>query len=82
MIVIAAVDAGAADGTVQAVALAQSVLTAHANAPLSICGHWDDADPDLDQSVTTVSMVWDVGERTVHVALGQPCEHEYLTYGL
>ena len=79
---LASASRGGAKGAAQAVALAQSVLTDHANAPLSICGHWDDDDPDLDQSVTTASMVWDVSERAVHVALGQPCEHEYLTYGL
>jgi isopenicillin-N N-acyltransferase-like protein len=62
--------------------LAQAVLCDHANAPLSICSHWDDDDPDQDQSVTTASMVWEPGERRVHVAVGQPCEHAYATYAL
>ncbi len=79
---LASANPGGAEGAAQAVALAKSVLTDHANAPLSICAHWDDDDPDLDQSVTTASMVWDLSERAVHVALGQPCEHEYLTYSL
>ena len=58
------------------------VLRDHGGAPLSICSHWDDNDSDLDQSVTTVSMVWEPAERCVHVAVGQPCEHEYVTYSL
>jgi isopenicillin-N N-acyltransferase-like protein len=64
------------------VALAQSVLRDDTDAPLSICAHWDDDDPDPGQSVTTVSMVWEPAERRVHVAVGQPCEHEFVTYGL
>ena len=58
------------------------MLRDHGNAPESICGHWNDADPAQDQSVTTVSMVWEPAERRVHVAAGQPCEHEYVTWGL
>jgi isopenicillin-N N-acyltransferase like protein len=64
------------------VVLGQAVLCDHANAPLAICSHWDDDDPDLDQSVTTASMVWEPAERCVRVAVGQPCEHEYVTYSL
>jgi isopenicillin-N N-acyltransferase-like protein len=64
------------------VRLGQAVLCDHANAPLSICSHWDDDDPDPDQSVTTASMVWEPAERCVHVAVGQPCEHDYVTYTL
>ena len=64
------------------VRLGQTVLCDHANAPLSICSHWNDDDPDPDQSVTTASMVWEPAERRVHVAVGQPCEHAYVTYAL
>jgi isopenicillin-N N-acyltransferase-like protein len=70
------------DAGTDLVDLAMSVLRDHANAPESICGHWNDADPAQDQSVTTVSMVWEPAERRVHVAAGQPCEHEYVTYEL
>ncbi len=59
-------------------ALAQAVLRDHANVPLSICAHWDDDDPDPDQSVTTVSMVWEPAERRAHIAVGPPCEHEFV----
>ena len=59
------------------VALAQSVLRDHANAPLSICAHWDDDDPSQDQSVTTASQVWEPSAGRLHVAAGQPCEHDF-----
>jgi isopenicillin-N N-acyltransferase like protein len=62
--------------------LAQAVLRDHENAPLSICAHWNDDDPAIDQSVTTASMVWEPAEGVVHAAVGQPCEHEYVTYRL
>ncbi len=64
------------------VRLGQTLLRDHANAPLSICSHWDDDDPDQDQSVTTASMVWEPAERRVHVAVGQPCDHPFATYAL
>jgi len=70
------------DAAADPIDLAMSVLRDHGNAPESICGHWNDADPAQDQSVTTVSMVWEPAERRVHVAAGQPCEHEYVTWGL
>lgn len=64
------------------VELGKSVLRDHANEPLSICAHWDDDDPDQDQSVTTASMVWEPAERRVYIARGQPCGAEYSTYSL
>jgi len=76
-LLLAGVTAGA-----DPVELGKSVLRDHANAPLSICAHWDDDDPDQDQSVTTASMVWEPAERRVHIARGQPCGAEYSTYSL
>ena len=64
------------------VELGKRVLRDHENAPFSICDHWEDDDPDPDQSVTTASMVWEPAEGRVHVARGQPCEAEYLTFEL
>ncbi len=64
------------------VTLAQSVLRDHADAPLSICSHWDEDDPDPGQSVTTVSQVWEPADGRLHVAVGPPCEHDYVTYSL
>jgi isopenicillin-N N-acyltransferase-like protein len=60
----------------------QRVLRDHENAPFSICDHWEDDDPDPDQSVTTASMVWEPAEGLAHVALGQPCEAGYTTFAL
>lgn len=73
----AGVDAGA-----DLVELGKAVLSDHANTPLSICAHWDDDDPDQDQSVTTASMVWEPAEGRAHIACGQPCVSEYVTYRL
>jgi isopenicillin-N N-acyltransferase-like protein len=64
------------------VGLGKRVLRDHENAPFSICDHWEDDDPDPDQSVTTASMVWEPAEGRAHVALGQPCESDYLTFEL
>ncbi len=44
------------------VELSKSLLCDHENAPFSICDHWEDDDPDPDQSVTTASMVWEPAE--------------------
>ncbi len=67
---------------VDLVELGKAVLSDHAHAPLSICAHWDDDDPDQDQSVTTASMVWEPAEGRAHIACGQPCSSEYATYQL
>jgi len=72
---------GLAAGT-DLVELGKRVLSDHENAPLSICDHWEDDDPDPDQSVTTASMVWEPAEGRVHVAGGQPCEAEFQTFEL
>ena len=64
------------------VEMGRSVLSDHANAPFSICSHWDDDDPDEDQDVTTASMVWEPAEGRAHIACGQPCGAAYVTYQL
>jgi len=74
-------DAGLAAGD-DPVELGKRVLCDHANAPLSICAHWNDEDVTLDQTVTTASMVWEPAHGRVHVAVGQPCQHEFVTYTL
>ena len=60
-------DAGLEAGA-DLVELGKRVLRDHENAPLSICDHWEDDDPDADQSVTTASMMWEPAEARVHVA--------------
>lgn len=69
-------------GVTAPIALAESVLGDHANGTFSICSHWDDDDPDEDQSVTTASMVWEPAEGRVRVARGQPCSSDYVTFTL
>jgi isopenicillin-N N-acyltransferase-like protein len=64
------------------VELGKRLLCDHANAPTSICEHWDEADPAPDQTMTTVSMVWEPAAGRVHVAVGPPCQHPYVTYSL
>jgi isopenicillin-N N-acyltransferase like protein len=64
------------------VEVGKRVLRDHANAPLSICAHWNDDDESRDLTVTTASMVWEPAAGRVHVAVGQPCEHEFVTYSL
>ena len=72
---------GLAQGT-DLVELGKRVLSDHENAPSSICDHWEDDDPDPDQSVTTASMVWEPAEGRAHIAGGQPCESEHVTFEL
>ena len=62
--------------------IAKRVLRDHARAPLSICAHWNADDPSQDQTVTTASMVWEPADGRVHVAVGPPCAHEFVTYTL
>lgn len=64
------------------VELGRRVLTDHENAPSSICDHWEDDDPDPDQSVTTASMVWEPAEGRAHIAVGQPCSSGYVAFEL
>ena len=74
--------AAGVDARADLVELGKSVLSDHADAPLSICSHWDEDDPDDDQSVTTASMVWEPAEGRAHIACGQPCTSGYVTYQL
>ncbi len=73
--------AGLEDGA-DLVERGKAVLSDHENAPLGICDHWEDDDPDPDQSVTTASMVWEPGEARAHVSAGQPCMTGYSIHEL
>ena len=64
------------------VELGKRVLCDHENAPFSICDHWEDDDPDPDQSVTTASMIWEPADGRAHIAGGQPCTSGYVTFEL
>ncbi len=54
----------------------QEALRDHAGYPLSVCRHVD-ADRGNAGSASIASIVMDVGNRTVYVASGPPCSHEY-----
>jgi hypothetical protein len=56
------------------------VLSDHANAPESICGHSVPDDPD--DSPTTGSVIIELEERRMHVCAGRPCENEYRVVAL
>ena len=64
------------------VEVGKRVLCDHENAPFSICDHWEDDDPDPDQSVTTASMIWEPADGRGHIAGGQPCTSGYVTFEL
>ncbi|HWC00450.1 MAG TPA: carcinine hydrolase/isopenicillin-N N-acyltransferase family protein, partial [Bryobacteraceae bacterium] len=50
-------------------------LRDHSGYPTSICRH-------DGNSVTVASIIAEPGERRMHVALGNPCRHEYGTYSI
>lgn len=61
----------------------QALLRDHVNAPSGICSHPDPAVPPLEQDMTVAAVVYDLDARTMWIADGQPCEHEFrrLDYG-
>ncbi len=67
---------------VDLVELGRRVLCDHENAPFSICDHWEDDDPDPDQSMTTASMIWEPADGRAHIAGGQACTSGYVTFEL
>jgi isopenicillin-N N-acyltransferase like protein len=52
----------------------------HYNYPTGICRHLDESDPMLIASI--FSVVLDLTNKQMHLAPGQPCEHEYTTLKL
>jgi isopenicillin-N N-acyltransferase-like protein len=60
----------------------QTVLRDHVNFPDSICNHADGDSRPLDREKTIISLIFDLTERKVHAAWGNPCENPYLTYEL
>jgi isopenicillin-N N-acyltransferase-like protein len=61
----------------------QALLRDHVNAPAGICSHPDPAAPELERDMTVAAVVYDLDTRTMWIADGQPCEHEFrrLEYG-
>ncbi|MBT3906353.1 MAG: hypothetical protein HOB79_12330 [Rhodospirillaceae bacterium] len=55
------------------------VLTDHFSYPAAICRHPDEAVAELDRSQTGASIIMDLDQSEMHIALGPPCQHEFKT---
>jgi len=44
----------------------------------SVCQHVDEKHPEAMRTQTVLSNIYDVNERTLYIAKGPPCEHEYV----
>jgi len=53
------------------------VFRDHASFPSAICRHVDERDALLERSETVYSIMIDLNERTLSLAAGPPCEHDY-----
>lgn len=62
------------------VADVKSALCDHFSFPRSVCRHPDEG--DANSSMSIASIVMDLGNRTMYVASGPPCCHEYHAVGL
>jgi isopenicillin-N N-acyltransferase-like protein len=60
----------------------QQILTDHVNQPRSICCHDIDNPVAIERSKTIASVVIDLTERCMHVAIGNPCESTFHRFGL
>jgi isopenicillin-N N-acyltransferase-like protein len=67
------------------VARVKSYLSDHSNGEASICRHprTEDVEKDFETAGRTVaSMIAEPANRRMHVALGNPCQSEYVTYSM
>lgn len=62
------------------VPLMQALLAGHENQPNALCRHPRQELAPTDRSATVASMIMDLSERTVWIADGPPCTHEYRAY--
>jgi isopenicillin-N N-acyltransferase-like protein len=53
------------------------VFRDHASFPSAICRHVDERDGPLERSETVYSLMLDLDERTMGLAEGPPCQHDY-----
>lgn len=58
----------------------KQIQSDHYNYPTAICRHLDEFDPMLIVSI--FSVVLDLTQKEMHLAPGQPCEHDYTTLKL
>src|SRR4051812_49262983 len=54
----------------------------HLGAPFGICRHPDPSQPEPKRTMTVGAVLIDLEARTMHVANGPPCAHEYVGFGL
>ena len=64
-------------GRIDSIAI-QEALADHFDKPNSICTHPADTQPPHEQSQTNASLIMDLTDKSVLVAKGPPCEHEYV----
>jgi isopenicillin-N N-acyltransferase-like protein len=60
----------------------KKILTDHMNQPTSICRHVKPEDPEDVQMKTLASVIFELPERSVWVAHGQPCQTDYYKVSL
>jgi isopenicillin-N N-acyltransferase-like protein len=60
----------------------QAALADHFGHPNAICRHPDDRQPVAKQTMTNAAFVFDLHERTMLVADGPPCEHDFVLHKL
>jgi isopenicillin-N N-acyltransferase-like protein len=60
----------------------RAVLTDHAYGSYAICRHPDPTEPPLQQTATRASAIMDLTARKLYLALGQPCDSEFLPFSL
>jgi isopenicillin-N N-acyltransferase-like protein len=62
--------------------LMKDLLQDHHNYPNSICRHADEELPPNFQLKTVASIITQPKSQTMHIAIGNPCENEYMEYQL
>jgi isopenicillin-N N-acyltransferase-like protein len=72
----AAVEPGISEDTFRA------ILRDHAYGSYAICRHAEPAEPSLQRTATCASAIMDLSGRTLHLAVGQPCQAQYQAFSL
>ncbi len=62
--------------------LLKRALQDHLNYPYSVCKHLDPGVSSAGQSITNAAILLDVGNRKMEVALGNPCEENFVEIGI
>jgi len=60
----------------------RTILRDHAYGAYAICRHADPGEPLLQQTATRASAIMDLEARTLYLAAGQPCCHQYRPFSL